>query len=143
MNDQPNTLAKTLTYSGTLPLIGSVLLNQIDISGIDAKYFGSTYAAIIVSFICGIHWATYSFYPEKCSHNLLFTSNIIALLAWGSLLIPQNVISISLQTLCFLSLLILDTKLLKAGLWPQWFYNLRRNATIIVILCLSALMVFS
>jgi hypothetical protein len=143
MNKQPHTLAKILTYSGTLPLIGSVLLNQIHISGIDAQYLGSTYAAIIISFICGIHWATYCFYPDKCSHNLLITSNVIALLAWTSLLIPQNIISISLQILCFLSLLILDTKLLKAGIWPKWFYNLRLNATIIVIFCLSAMMVFS
>lgn len=43
-----------------------------------------------------------------------------------------------LQILCFLWL---DLELERAGVWPQWFYNLRRNATIGVVLVMIAIMV--
>jgi len=139
MKQRQITLAKILTYSGTLPLIASVLSIYFPLAGFDSALIATSYAAIIISFLCGIHWAVYLFFSEKCPRNLLITSNVVALLAWTSLLATHQPIVIVLQALCFLYLLTLDLKLRDEGILPQWFYSLRRNATIIVLLCLAML----
>jgi hypothetical protein len=136
-------LAKILTYCGTLPLIGSLLFIQFALSGIDIKIVASAYSAIIISFLCGIHWAVYLFFTEKCPTNLLLSSNAIALLAWTSLLLEPLLVSKLLQVLCFIYLLSLDLKLRVAGVLPEWFFMLRRNATIIVVLCLLTMLFVS
>ncbi len=112
-------------------------------SGFDSNLIAKTYAAIIISFLCGIHWAAHLFFAEKCPRNLLLTSNAVALLAWSSLLIPNQQIATLLQVLCFVYLLILDLKLRAAGILPKWFYALRRNATAIVVSSLIAITVLS
>ena len=132
-------LAKILTYSGTLPLIVSTLGVYFAVNGFDSSVISRSYAAIIFSFLCGIHWAVYLFFAEKCPPNLLITSNVIALLAWASLLVTHQSIAVVLQALCFLYLLALDLKLRDEGIIPEWFYSLRRNATIIVVLSLLAI----
>ena len=131
-------LANLLTYSGTLPLVASVFLLFSPVAGFDGILIAKAYGAIIISFLCGIHWATYLFFTEKCPRNLLVTSNAVALLAWSSLLVTQNEIALLMQIVCFLYLLSLDFKLQKAGILPEWFYELRRNATLIVVLSLIA-----
>lgn len=136
-------LAKILTYSGTLPLIVCVVLIFFPIVGIDGSILAKTYGAIILSFLCGMHWASFLFFSEKCPYNLLVTSNIVALLAWCSLLITYQEITFISQALCFLFLLTLDFRLRDAGVLPEWFYQLRRNATIIVVSCLLAMAVLS
>lgn len=83
MKQHDITLANALTYSGTLPLIGSVITLYFPVAGLDGALIASTYSAVIISFLCGIHWATYLFFAERCPRNLLITSNIVALLAWG------------------------------------------------------------
>lgn len=140
MHQRSHTLATLLTYSGTLPLIACVITALLQPQMIDTGLLALTYGAIIISFICGIHWAAHLFFPEKCSRNLLITSNVVTLAAWISLLLtlPQSV-SLLLQICCFLYLLALDSKLRVVGIIPDWFYLLRRNASTIVILCLSAL----
>jgi hypothetical protein len=140
MHQRSNTLATLLTYSGTLPLIACVITVLLQPDIVYTGLFALTYGATIISFICGIHWAAHLFFPEKCSRNLLITSNVVTLAAWVSLLLtsPQSV-SFLLQIFCFLYLLTLDMKLRVAGIIPEWFYRLRRNASIIVVLCLSVL----
>lgn len=137
MNQYNTTLAKLLTYSGTLPLIGCAFAMALSLTIIDVEFFARAYSAVIISFLCGIHWAIYLFYSAKCPRNLLISSNIIALLAWLFLIIPPSRISLLLQPLCFLYLLTLDMKLHDAGILPEWFYKLRRNATVVVLFCLS------
>jgi hypothetical protein len=105
----------------------------------DSALIAITYSAIIISFLCGIHWAVYLFFAEKCPRNLLMTSNGVALLAWSSLLATHQSIAIALQAVCFLYLLTLDLQLRDGGILPQWFYGLRRNATMIVVVCLAVI----
>lgn len=141
MKQSDITLANALTYSGTLPLIGSAILPGFPVTELDAAFIASTYGAIIISFLCGIHWAVYLFFADKCPRNLLITSNIVALLAWGSLLAANYLLidpmgTLLVQALCFLYLLVLDWQLHKAGILADWFIRLRRNATAIVVICL-------
>lgn len=132
-------LAYILTYSGTLPLILSAFVIYMPILGINGLFIANTYSAIIIAFLSGIHWAAHIFFPDKCPRYLLLTSNIVALIAWLSLLLPQQTIILLLQALCFIYMLTLDTTLRDAGIMPTWFYPLRRNATIIVVLSLLAI----
>lgn len=143
MKDGDIKLAKVLTYSGTIPLLACVGLIFSPIAGVDNRLAATTYAAIIASFLCGIHWAIFLFFSEKCAYNLLITSNVLALLAWSSLLISFQEIAFIIQALCFLILLLLDFQLRNTGVLPEWFYHLRRNATIIVVSSLIAMAVLS
>ena len=129
-------LANTLTYSGTLPLICSAVILYFPVAGLDGAFIGSTYSAVIISFLCGIHWAAYLFFADRCPRYLLLSSNAVALLAWVSLLATNQLITTVLQVFCFLYLFALDSKLRNAGILAEWFYRLRRNATSIVVLCL-------
>jgi hypothetical protein len=137
------TLAKILTYSGTLPLVVCAGLMFAPIAGVDANVLAKTYGAIILSFLCGIHWALFLFFSEKCPHPLLITSNVLAILAWCSLLGTHHNMAFALQALCFVIVLALDAKLHRVGVLPEWFYQLRRNATAIVVVCLSVMALFS
>lgn len=141
MKQRDMKLAKWLTYAGTLPVLAGVLLAYMPMAAIDGSQMAKTYSAIIIAFLCGMHWADYFFFSDKCPDNLLLASNLAALLAWASLLIMHAEIAIVVQISCFLSLLMLDRRLQHAGILPEWFYHLRRNATVIVVFSLGALLV--
>lgn len=141
MHHRPNIMANVLTYAGTLPLLAfACALLLVPIMHHDAVFFATTYSAIIISFLAGIHWACYIFFAAQCPRNLLLTSNAVALLAWLSLLVQHQPSVALLHILCFLYLFILDIRLCKAGVLPAWFYRLRRNATAIVVILLSIIM---
>ncbi len=140
MNSAQARLAKILTYAGTLPLIGAVANEYLAIIPLNNFAIAQTYAAIIIAFLSGIHWAVFLYFSEKCPRNLLITSNITALLAWVALLYPPSALSFLLLTGCFLYLWVLDLRLLMAALLPPWFYQLRRNASLIVVLSVIGLL---
>ena len=133
-------IAKKLTYSGTLPLIGSVILlyfpTLLPWADLDGAFIASTYSAVIISFLCGIHWAAYMFFTDRCPRNLLIISNVVALLAWVSLLARPQLAITFLHIFCFVCLFGLDMKLRRADIHAEWFLHLRRNASIIVVICL-------
>jgi hypothetical protein len=134
-------LAQGLTYAGALPLVLSALALTLGyISPAGATLLCMSYSAIILSFLSGIHWAVYLFFAAQCPRNLLLTSNIVALLAWLSLLAMHSTWVLLLQILCFLYLLVLDAKLHTVGLIPRWFFSLRRNVTTLVVLTLCSVM---
>jgi len=141
MNSRNVLLAKSLTYSGTLPFILCVISLLMNFPFMEASFLVRAYASVIISFLCGIHWAIYLFFSDKCPKNLFISSNVVAAIAWLSLITPPYIIFLMLQPICFLYMLFLDFQLCKALILPNWFYNLRRNATIIVILSLSTIII--
>lgn len=132
-------LAQSLTYAGTLPLIAAVFAAYLNLEGVDALNMARFYAAVIVAFLGGLHWAHYLFQGSKCPRNLLATSSATACLAWSSLMLPAVKLALALQSLCFIYLLVLDYRLKEAKSLPPWFYALRSNATAIVVVCLMML----
>jgi len=62
MHDNNRLLAKSLTYCGTLPLVFCIIARFLHVENIDLAFIAQTYSAIIISFLCGIHWATYLFF---------------------------------------------------------------------------------
>jgi hypothetical protein len=132
-------LAQLLVYSGAIPFIACVCVSVLGWDIFDARWYGITYGAVILSFLAGIHWGVYLFLSPSCPYNLFITSNIAALLGWLSLLIFPHWGSSLLLILCFSWLLLIDHKLFKLDIIPDWFYRLRVHATIIVIVSLLSL----
>jgi hypothetical protein len=85
-----NKLYILVTYAGSLPFIACALILYSGIS--DVGSLGSIsdlitmYALVIISFIAGIHLGTYLFYNTKTPKPLFIVSNIVAAVAWISLL---------------------------------------------------------
>jgi hypothetical protein len=127
-------LVKRLTYAGTLPLLFCTFVVLVPVGGIDAVKTALCYAAVIVSFLCGVHWAVFLLLGDRCRRNLLLYSNGIALAAWLALLIAPRGIAFCIPALCFLALLKLDGELAADGIYPAWYARLRINATVIVML---------
>lgn len=133
-------LAERLTYSGTIPFWGLVVLtiwfDTFPVLGIPLDHLVFTYAAVIASFIAGIHWGVYLF--KDTALNLFIQSNIIALLAWGSHFV-MPIISVIILIYCFLHLIVIDRVLFKHDVIDYWFYAMRIKATLIVV---STLVIF-
>lgn len=145
MNNKNILLAKILTYSGIIPLIASIILFFTPIPllrEINPVLFALTYSAVIISFLCGIHWVIYLFFSAKCSQNLLIISNIVTLISWFCVILSPKVAYLLIQSACFIYLLIIDIKLYKEDILPKWFYYLRRNATLLVIIILLMIFMF-
>lgn len=136
MNDKNISVAKILTYMGVLPFLFLGFTKTIQVSIFDTTMLLPTYGAVIISFICGIHWAAFLFFSEKCTHHLLIQSNVITLLGWVSILPAVSYFTEILQILCFIYLLLLDFELYKNQVIPSWFFKLRTRVTLLVVLAL-------
>jgi Protein of unknown function (DUF3429) len=126
------TLTKVLTYAGALPFIGGLIGLM---TGFHDSLIVLAYGAVILSFLCGKHWAVYLLFKEKSPFNLLLRSNFAALVAWLSVVCPLPLLGYVLQGLLFLYLLWIDYRLAARGLWEAWYMRLRRGVTIVVCVC--------
>lgn len=136
MNEKNILVARFLTYTGIMPFVFFGIAVALHAGGLDYSLALFAYGAIIISFLCGIHWAVFLFFSQNCPRNLLFHSNAISLLGWLSVLQTMSYSTYALQILCFLYLLMLDLELYRNKVIPLWFFNLRLNATIVVALLL-------
>ncbi|MBY0428617.1 MAG: DUF3429 domain-containing protein [Alphaproteobacteria bacterium] len=145
MTEQKIKDIRLLTYAGTLPFIACAMAMflKLHIDGLNFAHISSAYSAVIISFICGIHWAIYAFHQAACPRYVVITSNIIALLAWVNVLIPPCYLSYAVNIASFIILLMIDQKIYHQARLPPWYYPLRFKITIVVIssLCLTALFV--
>ncbi len=94
------------------------------------------YAAIIVSFLGGIHWGIATLHAEEHTTTatlMILESTLAALLAWCILWIGAP----HIQLLCFAFLYALlwgvDSVLYNARIIPLWFFQLRGVVTPIVV----------
>lgn len=119
-----------LAGAGTLPFLagGADLLLR------NGEWLGAVqiYGAVIVSFVCGIHWGAALFAAEGLALRLFLMSNIAALLGWVAALLPAGPGFLLLAAL-FAVLLLVDHHLWRAGLWPLWFWHLRGVITAVVV----------
>lgn len=133
-------LANTLTYLGALPFLAGVLGLLMGVDATHLHYLVLTYAAVIIAFLSGMHWGFVITQTKPIRFPLLLSSNLFALLAWGSLLILNLRWQYTLQITCFVMLFLIDRKLMQQAVIPAWFYALRQRITCVVILSLFALM---
>jgi len=131
--------AKGLTLLGAIPFVAAVLAQIAGMAHYHTAYLSLTYGAIIISFLSGIHWGLYITHAKAKRINLLLSSNILALLAWLSLLLLVPVTQYLIQITCFISLLLIDRQLAADGAIEAWFYQLRLQISSLVIICLLLL----
>ncbi|MGC9385472.1 MAG: DUF3429 domain-containing protein [Hydrogenovibrio sp.] len=151
-------LARGLVYAGTLPFwfllfasfggVPSSLLGLMEVSR-----WGLAYAAVILSFISGIHWMlaleasqTGESKPiseprqmtERQAKWLLLNSNVVALWAWLMWGLQAEPLSWFGMALGFVWLLWLEVRLAKLPrVWPG-FWSLRWQASAIAVVSLVA-----
>ncbi|MGQ3891670.1 DUF3429 domain-containing protein [Legionella sp. CNM-4043-24] len=143
MNEKNVLAAQVLTYTGIIPFIFFGMALALHVGGFDYRLALFAYGAVIISFLCGIHWAVFLFFSQKCTRNLLFHSNAISLLGWLSVLPVMTYLTFAIQIACFIYLLILDRDLYRSKVIPLWFFRLRVNATTAVALVLLLTACFS
>lgn len=139
-SNQKRFVAFALAAAGTLPFLGGIF----DLVVLDGTWLGvvAIYAAVIASFISGIHWGASFFAPGGMRVGLLVGSNVAALAAWvAALLAPTR--GFLAFAILFAVLLAIDGYLHRSGLWPAWYWLLRRVISAIVILACVAIAVLA
>ena len=126
-----------MTYAGALPFIACVSMLYTGVNDIGplgpVNEIVSVYALIIISFIAGIHLGTYLFYSTKTPKALFIISNVIAAIAWMSLLFANPNSSTLILVGAFIYLLGVDF-LLKREMFISATYFITR----IIVTMISA-----
>jgi hypothetical protein len=98
-----------------------------------------TYAAVIISFLGGIHWgiAVTQFAQKRRIANLLVAESVWpSLIAWGVLFYGEIYTQLLVLTLLYAFVWGIDSLLYSNDIIPQWFFNLRCVITPIVVVSL-------
>lgn len=141
-----------LAILGTVPFILStvfILLNAFFDYSVEFPYVAiswfevlTTYGAVILSFLGGIHWGFAMILYNKGDHSLsvrrlLLWSNVVAVLAWSVLLHYDPLVQLLTLILFFIAQWLLDLRIVrKVEHVPNWFGVLRTLITPVVIVCL-------
>jgi uncharacterized membrane protein YhdT len=136
-----NRLPLTLTLIGVTPFVILSVAVSMHVFA-DPKVIIQvllTYAAVIVSFMGGIHWGiAVTRYGEKrhIANLLIFESIWPTIIAWGALFYIEIHIQLLVLTLLYTFLWAIESLLYSNNLIPQWFFNLRCIITPIVVVSL-------
>ena len=140
MNHNPASLTpKLLGYLGLLPFI---LLTVFLFD--DRNHFGMwqhfllSYGAVILTFVGALHWSfamTLPGLPVNQQRSLLLWSVTPSLVAWLALSMPRLYGFLLLITFFALALW-RDELLAKKVTLAPWYLPLRRNLTLVAVLCL-------
>ncbi len=130
-----------LTYAGVLPFVGCALMPFIGLQELwnlgSYDHIAAAYGLAIVCFLCGAHWGTYLYHRERAPDNLFITSNVIVVACWFAFLMAAKAATLFVLILAFLCLLVIDYRLLKAGLLTDYYFRMRSIATIIAVVALA------
>ncbi len=144
MNDR---LYALLAYSGTLPFVACTFLlaaGAPDINGFNNwAEIAAGYGLAIVAFMAGVHWGMYMQPSPSSPLNLLLTSNALTVAVWLTFVLAPTSVSLIATGLAFALLLGIDYRLADAGMMAPAYLVLRRNVTCIVIVMLTATVLFS
>lgn len=146
-NMAPNrSLAYILTISGLTPFIGlliaSILLKNMPTLSHTLLAAELAYGAIIVSFIAGSQWGT----AIQSRHQLpfqLILSNLIALIAWTTLVLHHLPIGFYALAIALLYLLWCDLNQITIKSLPTWYRPLRIGVTLFAVACLLTSALFT
>ena len=127
-----------LTYLGLIPFILTLVLSFSLVNHSYAQLAFLCYGAVILSFLAGIHWGLAFQKPRLDCFYLILSSNVIALLAWVSLLLSISVVSIIFLLVGFIIQCAIDCRLQWCGVIPRWYLLMRVRVTLIVVIMLIA-----
>lgn len=130
-----------LTYAGALPFVACALMPLLGIETLwnlgSYVHIAASYGLAIVCFLCGAHWGTYLYNRAVAPDNLFVTSNVIVVACWFAFLMAVQAMTLFVLILAFLCLLFIDYRLLQAGLVTEFYFRMRRNATVIAAVSLA------
>ena len=134
-------LAWGLALAGTLPFFGALANSVFHLVPFDNAYFALSYGAIILAFLSGAVWMLALFSGAKSPLLVMITSNLIALLAWGCLLMSFAHLALVLEMVGFTLLYYLDVRFAKLHVIPLWYLKLRGRVSITVMVLLLLMVV--
>ena len=97
------------------------------------------YAAIVFSFLAGIHWglALNHLQDKPRTASLMLTESIVAsLLAWLILFIDETYFQLLAFAFLYAIIWGIDSLLFNDKIIPLWFFNVRGIVTPIVVVCM-------
>ncbi len=98
-----------------------------------------TYAAVIISFLGGIHWgiAVVRYADDRKIASWLIAESVsTSLIAWGILLMGDTFTQLLVLTLLYTFVWAIDSMLYSADMIPLWFFDLRCIITPVVMVSL-------
>ena len=135
-----------LTYLGGLPFIFCTVLLQIDIKTIpifgDVETMLSSYTVIILAFMFGILWGLKSNINNLIDDsvipiNIFMVSALATTVTWLCYLLLSFDLFLIYSIGLYLFLLFLDNRLFQYNIISIHYFYLRRNITVIVVICLA------
>ena len=129
-----------LGWAGLIPFALAALGAHSKIEGLVLYSFlgGTTYAAVILSFLGAIHWGL-AMQDDRNSYWYVW-SVIPALLGFCSLLILDDEIRIASMIPIFFLVWAVDRRAYKQGLMPNWYITLRTILTFGAIISLASML---
>lgn len=131
MNDKA--LYSTLAFAGVTPFLFCALLSLLGVNMLppagDIDLLANSYGLAIISFLAGIHWATFLYRQNEVRVNLMVTSNVVFLLAWFAFMLAPVDASLIVQFFALVVLLLIDRGLRARELIASHYYRVRLVAT--------------
>ncbi|NDD49212.1 MAG: DUF3429 domain-containing protein [Alphaproteobacteria bacterium] len=134
-------LIHLLTYSGGIPFIIYAISSIFDYPKNYEQIISNSidiYSLLIISFISGSHWGLSLNNDKKV--NVLILSNVIVLGIWFAYIFQFYFKSVFLTA--FTILLWIDYSYLLIEKMNRWYFELRRNISLIVLLSLILGIIF-
>lgn len=135
--------ALLLGLLGLVPFCAAALARWFDMPGIDgacARFAGTAYGAVILSFLGGIRWGAVLGPVAAGERRQTFALGVIPPLAgWAALLLPP-LPGLALLIAGFLLQALWDALAADAGRLPQWFGRLRMVLTAGAVVSLIAML---
>ena len=137
-----------LGFSGLLPFIifSSLEIVEWDIGISDTTFALRAYSAVILSFLGGVIWGIgIQNYREQAIDDMKITlilviSVIPSLIGWIGLLVDQT-LGVWFLLFGFVLIFLIDLRLGKNYIAPDWYPQLRKPLTAIVVACLFLVLV--
>ncbi len=138
---RPERLVALLGYSGLVPFAGLATAVWIDPARATLWYGALTgYGAVILSFVGALHWGFAMTLDDLSAgeRDRRFVWSVVpSLLAWAALLVPPVAAALVLIA-AFVTHVVEDHRLGRAGRLPPWYLPLRLRLTLIASACLAA-----
>ena len=135
------TLYTTLALAGALPFLACALLPLMGVVALEPigslDGLASSYGLSIISFLAGIHWATYLLKQDQVRTNLFVTSNVVFLGVWIAFVVGGLKVALASQIIAFVYLMWVDRGLLRSMVISNTYFRMRLIVTGLVVLSLS------